>query len=149
MLLVPSLHAACTGEGFMGVTSKDPVMSIVDLTFSPLYSSSSTSGTSGCQNWDFAFFLQKEREKFVRIQHQGLLEQSSSGQGTLLGAWSKLMACPVEVQAQFNLMMRNHFSESVLVLNSPQRAKTYPEKVRGWIRQDPILRIACNENGVS
>ena len=133
----------------MGVTSKDPVMSIVDLTFSPLYSSSTTSGTSGCQNWDFAFFLQKEREKFVRIQYQGLLEESSSGQGALLGAWSKLMACPFEVQTQFNLMMRDHFSESVLVLNSPQRAKAYPEKVKSWILQNPVLRIACNENGVS
>ena len=92
-----NLHAACAGEGFMGASSGDPVMSMVDITFSPLYSSSTTSGTSGCQNWDFALHLQKEREKFVRIRHQQLLEQSSAGDGPLLEAWSMLMACPRKI----------------------------------------------------
>ena len=152
MLLISSganLHAACTGEGFMGVTSRDPVMSVVDLTFSPVYSSSTTSGTSGCQNWDFALLLLKEREKFVRIRHQGLLEQSSAGQGTLLEAWSKLMSCPNEVQPRFNRVLRSHFPEAVEVLNSPEREKDYPRRVQGWILQDPVLRAACNQDELS
>ena len=42
------LQAGCRGEGFMGISSRDPIMSWVDLTYSPIYSSASTSGTSGC-----------------------------------------------------------------------------------------------------
>ena len=148
-LSVGNLHAACAGEGFMGASSGDPVMSMVDITFSPLYSSSTTSGTSGCQNWDFALHLQKEREKFVRIRHQQLLEQSSAGDGPLLGAWSMLMACPREVQPRFNDLMRNHFPESEEVLNSPERMSTYPNRVLGWIRQDPVLSHACQNDDLS
>ena len=144
-----NLHAACAGEGFMGASSGDPVMSMVDITFSPLYSSSTTSGTSGCQNWDFALHLQKEREKFVRIRHQQLLEQSSAGDGPLLEAWSMLMACPREVQPRFNDLMRNHFPESEEVLNSPERMSTYPNRVLGWIRQDPVLSHACQNDDLS
>ena len=122
---------------------------MVDITFSPLYSSSTTSGTSGCQNWDFALHLQKEREKFVRIRHQQLLEQSSTGDGPLLEAWSMLMACPREVQPRFNDLMRNHFPESEEVLNSPERMSTYPNRVLGWIRQDPVLSHACQNDDLS
>ena len=49
------LKAACRGEGYMGISSRDPIMSWVDLTYSPIYSSASTSGTSGCKNWDFGY----------------------------------------------------------------------------------------------
>ena len=48
-------QAACRGEGFMGISSRDPIMSWVDLTYSPIYSSASTSGTLGCKNWDFGY----------------------------------------------------------------------------------------------
>ena len=48
-------QAACRGEGFMGISSRDPIMSWVDLTYSPVYSSASTSGTLGCKNWDFGY----------------------------------------------------------------------------------------------
>ena len=144
-----NLHAACAGEGFMGASSGDPVMSMVDITFSPLYSSSTTSGTSGCQNWDFALLLQKEREKFVRIRHQQLLEQSSAGDGPLLEAWSMLMASPREVQPRFNDLIRNHFPETEEVLNSPERISTYPNRVLSWIRQDPVLSHACQNDDLS
>ena len=46
-------QAACRGEGFMGISSRDPIMSWVDLTYSPVYSSASTSGTLVCKNCDF------------------------------------------------------------------------------------------------
>ena len=48
-------QAACRGEGFMGISSRDPIMSWVDLTYSPIYSSASTSGTLGCKNWDYGY----------------------------------------------------------------------------------------------
>jgi len=149
ILSIVNLNAACSGEGFIGVTSGDPVMSMVDITFSPIYSSSTTSGTSGCQDWDFALILQKEREKFVRIQHQGLLEQSSAGQGPLLEAWSKLMSCPNEVQPRFNLVLRSHFSETVEIMNTPDRERDYLYRVQDWIRQDPVLNGACHDDELS
>ena len=58
------LKGACRGEGFLGISSKDPIMSWVDLTFSPVYTSASTSGTSGCKNWDFPY--EKYMEYVIR-----------------------------------------------------------------------------------
>ena len=60
------LHAACRGEGFMGVSTNDPIQSFVDITFSPVYSSASTSGTLGCKDWNFSQFLEQSRMQFLQ-----------------------------------------------------------------------------------
>ena len=53
------------------------------------------------------------------------------------------------VQPRFNDLMRNHFQESEEVLNSPERMSTYPNRVLGWIRQDPVLSHACQNDDLS
>ena len=63
------LQAGCTSKGFLGATPEDPVMSVVDISLSPVYSFATTSGTSGCKNWDFGQLLKNERINFVRTQH--------------------------------------------------------------------------------
>ena len=59
---VAESFAGCEGT-MMGATSEDPLLSSVDLTFSPVYSSATTSGTSNCPNWDIAL-----QERFARWQ---------------------------------------------------------------------------------
>ena len=84
------LHAACRGEGYMGISSRDPIMSWVDLTYSPIYSSASTSGTSGCKNWDFGYerYTEFALRQFLKKSHEQFLSETVQGKGPIL------MHCP-------------------------------------------------------
>ena len=90
-----TLKGACRGEGFLGVSSGDPIMSWVDLTFSPIYTSASTSGTSGCKNWDFPYekYMEYVINKFIKKSHKNLIMETVQGYGAHLEALS-LMTCP-------------------------------------------------------
>ena len=79
-------QAACRGEGCMGISSRDSIMSWVDLTFSPVYSSASTSGTLGCKNWDFGYerYTAFVLRKFLKKSHEQLLSETVQGQGPIL-----------------------------------------------------------------
>ena len=72
--LKTELQAGCRGEGFMGISSRDPIMSWVDLTYSPIYSSASTSGTLGCKNWDFGYerYTEYVLRQFLKKSHEQL-----------------------------------------------------------------------------
>ncbi|GIT07929.1 MAG: hypothetical protein CM1200mP30_15590 [Pseudomonadota bacterium] len=74
-LLKPSLKQPFRGEGFMGISSRDPIMSWVDLTYSPVYSSASTSGTLGCKNWDFGYerYTEYVLRQFIKKSHEQLM----------------------------------------------------------------------------
>ena len=74
-------QAACRDEGFMGISSRDPIMSWVDLTYSPVYSSASTSGTSGCKNWDFGYesYTENVLKQFLKKSHEQLLFETVQG----------------------------------------------------------------------
>ena len=86
------LKAACRGEGFMGISSKDPIMSWVDLTFSPGYTSASTSGTSGCKNWDFPYqkYMEYVIRKFIKKSHKQILVETVQGHGKHVNALSRI-----------------------------------------------------------
>ena len=102
------LKGACRGEGFMGISSKDPIMSWVDLTFSPVYTSASTSGTSGCKNWDFPYeqYMEYVIREFIDNSQKQLLAETVKGYGTHLEALS-MMTCPKSSFKNFNFMNVN------------------------------------------
>ena len=138
-----SLLAGCTDGELFGATSEDPVMMSVDITFSPVYSSATTSGTSGCKNWDFGRWLKEERMNFVRIQQSRLLFQSVKGYGPELEALSILMSCEPEVQPVFNLMLHRRFWKTEELLSRKNGFRDYPDWVTSWIKSHRILQKAC------
>ena len=101
-------QAACRGEGFMGISSRDPIMSWVDLTYSPVYSSASTSGTLGCKNWDFGYerYTAYVLRKFIKKSHEQLLSETVQGQGPHIEALARLMACPHSSKDAFSEMLK-------------------------------------------
>jgi hypothetical protein len=105
----------CTGDGMLGITQKDPIMSSVDVTFAPTYSVSSTSGTSGCKNWDFAHLLQEERLDFLTRNGATLLEETTQGAGPAWGAFSSLAGCLLD-QASIHQVMHQHQDQLFLRL---------------------------------
>ena len=137
------LHAACRGEGFMGISSKDPIMSWVDLTYSPVYTSSSTSGTSGCKNWNFSQNLEHTRQQYVKKSHNQLLLETVQGHGPHLEALSNLMICPQSSSEVFSGMLWKHRHQTVQIFETAEQAPEFLLELRKWINADPNLRNTC------
>ena len=77
----------------MGATSEDPLLSSVDLTFSPIYSSATTSGTSNCPNWDIALQERFARWQFLVANQSILEEEIATGHGPHSEALGALYYC--------------------------------------------------------
>ena len=137
------LQAACRGEGFMGISSKDPIMSWVDLTFSPVFTSSSTSGTSGCKNWEFSQHLEHERRKFIKNSHEHLLVETVRGQGPHLEALSRLMECSQSSSALFAEMLWEHRQQTVEYFKTAKQTKEFIIELSKWIMEASELRHNC------
>ncbi|MBC8259044.1 MAG: DUF3015 family protein [SAR324 cluster bacterium] len=137
------LLAACRGEGFVGISNNDPIMSWVDLTYSPTYSSASTSGTSGCKNWDFSQYLEDVRLQFVEQSQVQLLAETVQGHGPHLDALSRLMTCPESTTNVFSGMLWNHRLQTITIFETSNKSREYLAELRKWILDSPELRNSC------
>jgi len=138
-------HAACRGEGFMGISSRDPIMSWVDLTYSPIYSSASTSGTSGCKNWDFGYerYTEYVLRQFIKNSHEQLLFETVQGQGPHIEALSRLMACPHSSKDAFYDMLKDYRQQTVEIFATSRQSAEFLTELRLWIQKNPELRETC------
>jgi len=137
------LYAACRGEGYMGISSKDPIMSWVDLTSSPVYTSASTSGTSGCKNWEFSQYLERTRRQFIKKSQRQLLVETVQGYGPHLDALSKLMTCPETSSESFSAMLWEHRLQTVQIFSSTKQTPEFLAELKNWIKANPDLRNTC------
>ena len=137
------LHAACRGEGFMGISSNDPIMSWVDLTYSPTYSSASTSGTLGCKNWNFSQYIEHVRRKFLKQTHSQLLTETVQGHGSHLEALTTLMTCPPSSVETFSGMLWEHRQQTVEIFETSKQSQEFLTELRKWIKANPELRNTC------
>ena len=137
------LHAACRGEGFMGASSNDPILSLVDITYSPVYSSASTSGTLGCKNWDFSQFIEQSRKQFLQQSQTQLLVETVQGQGPHMEALAKLMSCPQSSVAVFSKMLWEHRLQTVQIFETAKQTPEFLAELRKWIEANRELRNNC------
>ena len=137
------LHAACRGEGFMGISSNDPIMSWIDLTYSPTYSSASTSGTLGCKNWNFSQYIEHVRRKFLKQTHSQLLAETVQGHGPHLEALTTLMTCPPSSVETFSGMLWAHRQQTVEIFETSKQSQEFLTELRKWIKANPELRNTC------
>ena len=138
-------QAACRGEGFMGISSRDPIMSWVDLTYSPVYSSASTSGTSGCKNWDFGYerYAENVLRQFLKKTHEQILFETVQGQGPHIDALSRLMACPHSSKDAFYDMLKEYRQQTVEIFATSRQSNEFLTELRLWIQKNPELRETC------
>ena len=138
-------QAACRGEGFMGISSRDPIMSWVDLTYSPIYSSASTSGTSGCKNWDFGYerYTEFALRQFLKMSHEQFLSETVKGQGPHIDALSRLMSCPYSSKEVFSDMLKEHRQQTVEIFSTSKQSANFIVELRQWIQDNPQLREEC------
>ena len=139
------LQAACRGEGYMGISSRDPIMSWVDLTYSPIYSSASTSGTSGCKNWDFGYerYTEFALIQFLKKSHEQLLSETVQGQGPHIEALSRLMACPHSSKNAFSDMLKEHRQQTVEIFATSRQSNEFLTELRLWMQKNLELRETC------
>ena len=140
------LHAACRGEGFMGVSNNDPIMLWVDITFSPIYSSGSTSGTLGCKNWDFSQFIEQSQKQFLKQSHKQLLVETVQGQGPHMRALAKLMSCPQSSAAAFSNLLWEHRQQTVQIFETTKQTPKFLTELKKWIAANPELRKNCSQS---
>ena len=138
-------QAACRGEGFMGISSRDPIMSWVDLTYSPIYSSASTSGTSGCKNWDFGYesYTENVLRQFLKKSHEQFLFETVKGQGPHIEALSRLMACPHSSKDAFSDMFKKYRQQTVEIFATSRQSTEFLTELRLWMRKNPELKETC------
>ena len=138
-------QAACRGEGFMGISSRDPIMSWVDLTYSPVYSSASTSGTLGCKNWDFGYerYTEYVLRQFLKKSHEQLLFETVQGQGPHLEALSRLMACPYSSKDAFSDMLKEYRQQTVEIFATSSQSNEFLNELKLWMQNNSELRDTC------
>ena len=138
-------QAACRGEGFMGISSRDPIMSWVDMTYSPVYSSASTSGTSGCKNWDFGYerYTEFALRQFLKKSHEQFLSETVKGQGPHIDALSRLMSCPYSSKEVFSDMLKEHRQQTVEIFSTSKQSANFIVELRLWMQKNPELREKC------
>ena len=139
------LQAACRGEGYMGISSRDPIMSWVDLTYSPIYSSASTSGTSGCKNWDFGYerYTEFALRQFLKKSHEQFLSETVQGKGPHIDALSRLMSCPHSSKGVFSDMLKKHRQQTVEIFSSSKQSANFLVELRLWMQKNQELREKC------
>ncbi len=139
------LQAGCRGEGFMGISSRDPIMSWVDLTYSPIYSSASTSGTSGCKNWDFGYerYTEYVLRQFIKKSHEQLLTETVKGRGPHIEALSKLLACPHSSKEAFSDMLKDYRQQTVEIFSTSNQSHKFLTELRQWMKKNTELREKC------
>ena len=138
-------QAACRGEGFMGISSRDPIMSWVDLTYSPVYSSASTSGTLGCKNWDFGYerYTEYVLRQFIKKSHEQLMTETVQGQGPHIEALSRLMACPYSSKDAFSDMLKEYRQQTVEIFATSRQSTEFLTELRLWMQKNLELRETC------
>ena len=86
--VVPAM--ACHKGGALGYASGSPLMSTTDYVLAPIWIFASTSGTSGCENWDL---VQNSQEKYIDQNWNHLAEEAAQGKGEHLDALAQLLGC--------------------------------------------------------
>ncbi len=113
----PTAWAYCNKNEYLGITSGSPTMSTVDVSLSTFYSTTSTSGTSGCTNWDFVEYLEEVQKRFIATNHQILVEEVAQGTGVHLETLGRLMGCSASSYPLFSNMLRQYYAANTQHFN--------------------------------
>ena len=105
-LFLTQTALACHKGGAMGMASEDPLNSTIDYSSGSTFVFASTSGTLGCENWDF---VKNNRVKYLDMAWNKLSEEVAQGKGEHITALSGMFGCNGEYQQTFeSLLYGNH-----------------------------------------
>ena len=105
-LFLTQTALACHKGGAMGMASKDPVASTLDYSSGSTFVFASTSGTLGCENWDF---VRNNRVQYLDLAWNKLSEEVAQGKGKHFDALSGMFGCNDENQQTFESLLYGNY----------------------------------------
>jgi len=102
---------ACHKGGAMGMASEDPLNSTIDYSSGSTFVFASTSGTLGCENWDF---VRNNRFQYLDLAWNKLSEEISQGKGEHIAALSGMYGCSEEYQKAFESLLYGNYTHLFL-----------------------------------
>ena len=106
-LFLTQTALACHEGGAMGFASEDPVASTTDYSSGSTFVFASTSGTLGCENWDF---VRSNRVQYIDLVWSNLSREIAQGKGEHITALFGMYGCNGEYKIAL---------ESILLGNYP------------------------------
>ena len=97
---------ACHEGGPMGFASKKPIASTIDYSSGSTFIFASTSGTLGCEKWDF---VKNNRVQYLDVAWNKLSEEVAQGQGEHLVALSQMYGCQGEYKHTFESLLYGNY----------------------------------------
>ena len=137
-------YAGCSKEDhFLGAPSGKKMMSSFDVTFFPTFAFSSTSGTSGCRNWDLVQ-REKEQTQWLMSQWSQLLEEIARGQQSHVVVFSNLLGCASQAEnIRLSLLQNYNTWSQVQSPNNFQESKPLLKRIHLSLSQNPTIKQAC------
>ena len=105
-LFLTQTALACHKGGAMGLASEDPLNSTIDYSSGSTFVFASTSGTLGCENWDF---VRNNRVQYLDMVWYKLSEEVAQGKGEHITALSGMYGCNGEYQQTFESVLYGNY----------------------------------------
>ena len=90
----------------MGFASKKPIASTIDYSSGSTFIFASTSGSLGCENWDF---VKNNRVQYLDLVWNNLSEEVAQGKGEHLVALSQMYGCQGEYKQTFESLLYGNY----------------------------------------
>ena len=129
---------ACHEGGAMGFASEDPLASTIDYSSGSTFVFASTSGSLGCENWDF---VKNNRVQYLDVAWNKLSEEAAQGKGEHIVALSQMYGCQGEYKHSFeSLLYRNypHLFTEMKEIESYERAHLLDYEINRLIQVNRI-----------
>ena len=97
---------ACHKGGALGFASEDPLASTIDYTSGSTFVFASTSGSLGCENWDF---VKNNRVQYLDLVWNNLSEEVAQGKGEHIVALSQMYGCQGEYKHTFESLLYGNY----------------------------------------
>jgi len=110
-LFLTQTALACHKGGAMGMASEDPLNSTIDYSSGSTFVFASTSGTLGCENWDF---VRNNRVQYLDMVWYKLSEEVAQGKGEHITALSNMYGCNGEYQQTFESLLYGNYQHIFL-----------------------------------
>ena len=105
-LFLTQTALACHKGGAMGMASEDPLNSTIDYSSGSTFVFASTSGTLGCENWDF---VKSNRMQYLDMAWDKLSEEVAQGKGEHITALSNMYGCNGEYKQTFESLLYGNY----------------------------------------
>ena len=137
-LFLTQTALACHKGGAMGMASEDPLNSTIDYSSGSTFVFASTSGTLGCENWDF---VKNNRMQYLDLAWNKLSEEVAQGKGEHTAALSGMYGCNGEYQQTFESLLYGNYPHLFLEMkeiDSYERAHLLDYEINRLIEVNKI-----------